>query len=130
MTEVNMKKTTKLDAAIAEYKTGKYKTNSEFVKYLVETLGMSKLGARTYAYNVKKKVGDWAVNTPVDTKFGVILMNKPKTVAKKAPKKTKVIEHETFVPPAEPVVGEDDPLAIPDFLDRRRTKAEQKLQAE
>ncbi|NBX52010.1 hypothetical protein EBT25_19255 [bacterium] len=117
-----MTKTTKLSQAIEAYKTGNYKTNAEFVQYLIDSLGMSKLGARTYAYNVKKQLGRWAVESDV---IGAA----PKTKTKS--KKVRKVEPE-LTPDAiteTPETDPNDPFAIPDFLDRRKKKVTSRLKA-
>lgn len=48
---------TKLDQAVEALKSNQFKTNAEFVEFLMSTLKMSKLGARTYAYNARKALG-------------------------------------------------------------------------
>lgn len=48
---------TKLEQAVEALKTNQFKTNAEFVEFLMSTLKMSKLGARTYAYNARKALG-------------------------------------------------------------------------
>jgi hypothetical protein len=48
---------TKLEQAVEALKSNKFATNSEFVEFLMSTLKMSKLGARTYAYNARKALG-------------------------------------------------------------------------
>lgn len=118
-------KTSKLSQAMEAYKTGNYKTNAEFVQYLIDNLGMSKLGARTYAYNVKQKLGRWAVETDV---IEAAPKTKTKTKTPKAKKAPVAVEPTTTVS-EQPVEDQDDPLAIPDFLQRPRTKAEGEVKA-
>lgn len=48
---------TKLEQAVEALKSNQFKTNAEFVEFLMSTLKMSKLGARTYAYNARKALG-------------------------------------------------------------------------
>lgn len=123
-----MTKTSKLSQAMEAYKTGNYKTNAEFVQYLMTDLSMSKLGARTYAYNIKQKLGRWAVEADkikTDTVETAPKVRKHKVV--KPSKITVSIEQAFNIAKGKsslPTVDENDPLAIPDFLQRPRTKAE------
>ena len=48
---------TKLEQAVEILKANEFATNAEFVFCLMTKLGMSKLGARTYAYNARKVLG-------------------------------------------------------------------------
>jgi hypothetical protein len=48
---------TKLEQAVEALRTKEFATNGEFVFYLMKVLGMSKVGARTYAYNARKALG-------------------------------------------------------------------------
>ena len=123
-----MTKTSKLSQAMEAYKTGNYKTNAEFVQYLIDNLSMSKLGARTYAYNIKQKLGRWAVESDkikADTVETAPKVRKHKVV--KPSKITVSIEQAFDIAKGKsslPTVDENDSLAIPDFLQRPRTKAE------
>lgn len=113
-------KTSKLSQAMEAYKTGNYKTNAEFVQYLIDNLGMSKLGARTYAYNVKQKLGLEVMRMRLGPDV-IEAAPKTKTKTPKAKKAPVAVEPTTV---NEQTTAEDDPLAIPDFLQRPRTKAE------
>ena len=122
-------KTSKLSQAMEAYKTGNYKTNAEFVQYLIDNLGMSKLGARTYAYNVKQKLGREVMRMRLEPD---VIEAAPKTKTKtKTPKakKAPVAVEPTNTVSEQPVEDQDDPLAIPDFLQRPRTKAEGEVKA-
>ena len=120
-------KTSKLSQAMEAYKTGNYKTNAEFVQYLIDNLGMSKLGARTYAYNVKQKLGREVMRMRLEPDV-IEAAPKTKTKTPKA-KKAPVAVEPTNTVSEQPVEDQDDPLAIPDFLQRPRTKAEGEVKA-
>lgn len=128
-----MTKTSKLSQAMEAYKTGNYKTNAEFVQYLMTDLSMSKLGARTYAYNIKQKLGRWAVDAdkikadvvetaPKVRKHKVV---KPSKIAVSLDEVFSIAKGQSSLPSE---VDDTDPLAIPDFLQRPRTKAEGEME--
>lgn len=48
---------TKNELAIELYKQNEGISNSAFIELLMTNLGMTKLGARTYCYNVRKQLG-------------------------------------------------------------------------
>ena len=51
---------TKLATATALFTTNPTLTNAEFVKLLQTEVGLSKFGARTYAYNIRQEIAKTA----------------------------------------------------------------------